>query len=344
MSIAASVENGENAILYVETTQTQSAPTIMTDTGDHTLYTSPVNCWSRRAGYAPTVRPDGIITGATITTRSSNDTVNISQGQVYLAGLLTTVTAANVVCARTGDAGNPCIITSIIVTALGAYAALQGLKGASLSATRGAAGGPPLITVGCIEIGQIKYTSEAAAPIASTAIYQEVGVHRERFDYPGWEINAIPSHEGIIPGGSVTMMAAQALTHIGPTTKRMYVTYAEPGFQGLFPVSDFVPPTNSHTVNTVRVYGGSVATWAATVGQGSFIVYLVNGAGNWIFTLIDKILTFHFKPDRYQPGGTVCQGRLGVRPSFPATGLMVANCVITAAEPAIFGANYTFVP
>ena len=59
----------------------------------------------------------------------------------------------------------------------------------AFSETRAAAGGPPLIPVTSVEIGQVRLTaaSDAAALITSDEIFQNVGDHTERYDYPVWE-------------------------------------------------------------------------------------------------------------------------------------------------------------
>ena len=327
----------ENGILYYEAAQATTAMTALSDAGDHIQYTSAVTMWSDKSGYSPVVRPDGMVSGGIITPDSAlvNDSIDITAGTCYLIGVLTSPVAAGLVIARTADAVNPCIITSVLVTAGGAYASLAGLKGAALSEVRGAAGGPPLVTVGTIEVGQVRYTSDVAALVTSDEIFQTVGTHQERWDYPLWEEHFGRNQDLSQPGGNIAFLAALPLSHVGPVTKAVYASYAEPQFAEVAPVTDFVPPGNSHSVSSKQVYGGTIGSRSSTLNQGSFTAYLSSGVNDALLRLKDYILWFKYYPDRYKTPYIITQGKLGVVRAFPADDSITASCTISASEAAV---------
>jgi len=86
----------ENAILYYEAGQTLTSFTALSDAGAHTVFNSAATFWSRRSGYTPTIRPNGLITGGLITPASSetSDYVDVAALTAYLAGVATEVAAA----------------------------------------------------------------------------------------------------------------------------------------------------------------------------------------------------------------------------------------------------------
>lgn len=328
----------ENGKLQYEAGQDSTPMTALADSGDHINYTSAVTLWSDRAGYSPVVRPDGLISGGVVTPDNAavNNKVDVTAATCYLIGVETSVSAGEVTCVRGAGASTKYIINSIIITAAGALDVLTGTGHSSaFSTTRGAAGGPPLITVGAIEIAQVRFTSDSDAVVAASEIYQVPGSSQDRYDYPLWEENFGPNQAGTRVGGSVTFLSALPLTQVGPVTKSVYASYSEPLFAELRPVSDFVPPENSHSVSSVQVYGQTIGSRASSIGQGSFTAYLKTGYNDAVLKLKEEVLWFKFYPDRYKTGYVLCQGKLGVTRSYPADGSMTAACTISADEVAV---------
>ena len=89
----------ENAKLQYEAGQNVTAMTLLTDSGDATTFTSGASLWSGKAGFAPVVRPNGLLTGGVITTHASNNTVAVAALTCNLAGV---VTAVAIICVPTG--------------------------------------------------------------------------------------------------------------------------------------------------------------------------------------------------------------------------------------------------
>jgi hypothetical protein len=313
----------ENAKLQYEAGQNVTAMTLLTDSGDATTFTSGASLWSGKAGFAPVVRPNGLLTGGVITPHASNNTVAVAALTCNLAGIVTAVAAGSIAATRPATAVSK--VNSITIDSTGAIANVAGTDGAStaFSETRVAAGGPPLIPVGSIEIGQVRYTSNTAAVVLAAEIFQVVGLHVERADFPLWDV--------VNSTGSVQFLAAHPLIHTGPTAKRSYASYSTPIFADIALASDFVPPETTHAVSSTQVYGTTLGSSSSTLGQGSFTAYLTNGVSDALVQLKNATLWFRFYPDRYASPYILTQGKLGISRTFPAADSIQAACTISAA-------------
>ncbi len=317
----------ENAKLQYEAGQTSYAMAALS-TSDGLNYTSSASLWSRKAGYAPVVRPNGLLTGGAITPDSAlvNDKVDVAALTCNLNGVVTSVAAGEVTISR-GVSTDTHRITSITVNSGGSLAAVAGVDGTSFSETRGADGGPPLIAVDSIEIGQVRTTSVTAALVASTEIFQVVGTHTERADYPLYSIE--------YGSGKVLYTATNASIHTGPTPRKVFASYAAPIFADVPLASDFVPPETTHSVTSTQVYGSTLGSSSSTLNQGSFTAYLNDGVTDGLVQLKNSILWFKFYPDRYKTPYTLQQGKLGISRTFPAGENMQAACTISAESTAV---------
>lgn len=317
----------ENAKLMYEAGQTYYAMAQLTDSGDHTEFTSAASLWSNKSGKSPVVRPNGMISGGAVTPGSSNNEVAVAALTCYLAGVLTSVGADSSVAITRATSTDTHMINSITVDSTGALAVVTGTDGTAFSETRGAAGGPPLIPVGSIEIAQVRTTSYTAGLIDDSEIFEVVGTHQERFDFPLWD----EQYET----GSVVFVDDLPLIHTGPTAKRVYASCNAPIFAEVSPVSDFVPPENTHSVSSAQVYGGTLGSRSSSLGQGSFTAYLQDGVSDGLVQLKDEELWFKFYPDKYKTPYMLCQGKLGISRTFPAGSSITAKCTISAATAAV---------
>jgi len=322
-------QTASNAKLQYEAGQDISELAAMTDSGDHKVFSiTGVVPWSGKSGYEPSIRPDGLISGGAITPGTSNDEVSVAALKCYLAGVETTV-AADASVAVTRPAASPANqnkIDSITIDSSGAIAVVQGTEGTAFSATRGAAGGPPLIPVGSIEIGQVRMSDGTAALITATEILQIPGTSQERYDYPVWSEDQF--------AGTITFASALPAIHVGSpaTYKAVYAQVYEPVFADIEPVVDFIPPENSHSVSSTQVYGGTVGATSSSLGQGSFSCFLKDGVTDSLINQKDEILFFKFYPDRNKAPYLLCQGKLGISRTFPAGDNIKASCTISATQ------------
>lgn len=317
----------ESAKLEYEAGQNAVAMSALADSGDHTRFTSVASLWSGRSGYAPVVRPNGLLTGGALSPTATNNQVAISALTCNLAGVVTAVAAGNVTITRPGS--SVAKVYSITVDSAGAHAVVPGTDGASavFSEVRAAAGGPPLIPVGSIEIGQVRVTSNTAAVLTAAQLYSVVGLHVERADFPLFDLDYTT--------GSVKFLAALPLIHTGPAPKGVSASYAAPIFGEVSLASDFVPPETSHSVSSTQIYGTTLGSTSSTLGQGSFTAYLSNGISDGLVGLKNQTLWFRFYPDRYASSFMLTQGKLGIARTFPAGDNIQAACTISATAAAL---------
>ena len=66
----------------------------LTNSGDETTFTSGASLWSGKVpGYAPVVRPNGLLTGGAVTVHATNDKVTVAALTCNLQGVVTSVAA-----------------------------------------------------------------------------------------------------------------------------------------------------------------------------------------------------------------------------------------------------------
>ena len=316
----------ENAKLAYEAGQQVYSMTALTNSGDEQTFTSSATLWSGKSGFAPVVKPNGLLTGGEITTHASNDTVSVAAMTLNLNGVVTSVNAGTAVASR-GATSDTHRITSITINSSGAITAVAGVDSTAFSETRGADGGPPLIPVDSVEIGQVRLTSVSAGVVASSEIFQVVGLHTERADFPLWDVH--------YDEGGVTFLDVLPSIHTGPTCKKVYASFASPIFSDVSLASDFVPPETSHSITSTQVYGATIGSTSSTLNQGSFTCYLANGITDPLVLLKNETLWFKFFPDRYASSYLLCQGKLGINRTFPAGDSIQASCTVSASEPAV---------
>lgn len=317
--------NADQAILYMEAGQTAHAMAALTDSGDHQIFESGVDMWSQANGYEPNVKPNGLATGGAMSVNSgTNNSVKCAALTAYVSGVLKSVAANNALSCPRGTTNGYRIHS--IVTDGTSITVVSGTEGTAFSETRAAAGGPPLIGVDSVEIGQVRLTSITAAEVSADEIKQIVGTHQERYDYPTHQI----SHDD----GLVTFSAAMPAIHTGPTAKKVFAQFYEPDFAELQNASDAVLPEDSHTTSSKQVYGGTVGSSASSLGQGSFTILLEDGVADPIISAKNDVRWFKLYPNRYNGNHNRFQGKLGIKRSFPAADSISAACTISATRAA----------
>lgn len=326
----------ENAKVQYESGQDLVSFVALTDQGDHKDFQSADPLWSNRAGYKPDVKPNGLATGgaASIAASATNDVVDVAALTCYLAGVLTSVNASvdeSITRPTGGSPANTHNKSSITVTAGGAIAVVKGTDGTAFSTTRGAAGGPPLIAVGAIEIAQVWLSSATPAVITADEIKQVVGTHCERYDYPTWTEQRFNVSGGIIGNAGIEFASALPLIHTGSVTKAVYAQYYEPSFTDVPKSADFVPPETSHTVSSKQIYGMTLGSSSESLNQGSFTAYMEDGISDGLLALKNADLFFRFFQNRLNSTPYILmQGKLGISRTFPAGDQISAACTISS--------------
>jgi len=317
------MSNSENGKIQYEQGQVLTTYEAMTDSGDQQVFTATEDIWSGKSGFTPSIRPNGLVSGRSLITAAATvDEISIAAFTAYSKGALQTVSAATTSVTRTATAGKA-QIHSITMASDGSIAIVEGTVSATtaFSETRAAAGGPPLIPVNSVEVGQIRVTTSTAAAIASTEILQLVGTHTERYDYPGWAENNIG--DGAFASNSakenayIEMDSVATKIHTGPTVKAVYAQYYAPSLADLGRTVDFVPVENSHSVSSTQIYGKTIGSRSSSIGQGAFTTLLNDGVSDSFLSEKDEILTIKFFPDTNKAPFMLTQGKIGISRTFP---------------------------
>lgn len=327
----------DNALIEVEMGQIFSNFTLMSDSGDHKVFTvSGAPLWSGKSGYAPTVRPNGVVSGSNMVSASStNNVVDVAAFDVWIAGVAYTIAADTVTITR--PATDVAKVNSIVVDgddqSLKAVAGTDG-SGTTFSETRGANGGPPLIDAQDIEIAQVRVTVNADGLITAAEIYQVDGAHCERATKPVFDINGIGEGEAATVAAKknayVAFASALPLIHTGPTPKRVYVSYNTPIFSEIARGVDFVPAEETHSVSSTQVYRGTIGQVSSSLGQASFTAMMDDGVTDALVGEKNQKLTVRFYPDENQNPYILTQGKIGISRRFPVDEQIQATVTISA--------------
>lgn len=317
-------------IIRYEAGQTAYPFEAMTDSGDATVFAASFYPISSTAGFEPTVAPYGLLTGGALTPHTDSDKVSVAALTASMAGAAAaqadgTVSVASGAVTITRAATNVAKVNSITVTAAGVLAAVAGADGTTtaFSEVRGAAGGPPLIPVDSIEIGQVRTTTSTAAPLAAPQIYTVPGLHVERADYP--------IHTLDYAKGEVTFAAPLPAIHTGAVPKLVYIKGATPLFAPIPQTSDWVPAESTYSITSTDTYDGPVGSSSSSLGQATFTALLKDGITDAFLAQRGKSIWVEFRPDRDKMlPKQLTQGVLGVSRTFPAGGgNFSASCTIT---------------
>lgn len=311
-----------DARLQYEAGSTAYSMAALTPSSDTLSYSGAAAPWSNRSGYAPVVRPNGILSGGAITVSGTDNVVNIAAISCNLNGVVTAVAGGTLTASR-GALTDTHRITSLTINSSGSLAAVAGGDGTAFSETRGADGGPPYIPVDSIEIGQVRFTSVTAAAVTAAEIFSVPGTHTEMAYAPLYEVNNVE--------GKVTMYAAVAKNHTGDLPKRIYASYATPQFADIAIAGDFVPPTETWSVSSTQYYGVTRGSSSKSLNAGSFTMILNDGISDPILQMEGEDLWFKFFQDRARTPYELCQGKFGISRTFVVANEPQAACVIAAS-------------
>jgi len=254
----------ENAKVQIETGQTVNDYAVMTDSGDNQIFTiSGGTVWSGRSGYTPDVRPNGIKSGRNLlTTHADDDKVTIAGFTAYIEGTLYTVTATTATFSRPATASKAKVYSFCLASDGATIEVEAGTISATtaFSETRDAAGGPPLIPIKSVELGQVRVTASTSAAVTSDEIFQVVGTHTERWDYPNWDEYNLGNGENADTSAEqnahIKFNSALPDIHTGSLLKRVFIKYYAPIFSKVQRAIDFVPAETTHSISSEDYYGG----------------------------------------------------------------------------------------
>jgi len=323
-------------LLYFEAGQSPAGYVALTDSGDFTIFNSAAQLWSKRSGYAPIVRPNGIISGLVVSVAASgsSDVVDVSAGSVYLAGVETDV-EADADLSITRPAVSDYQKLSITINSSGALAVVEGAEHTAFSTTRGANGGPPWIPTTSIEIAQVWYSDGDSAAVTADEIKQIVGSQREVYNNPVWTVDPYRESAGVLGYAGVDMASALPQIHsddAGSTTtgKKVYVSYATPDFSAVSIAKDFKRPAESYSVNSEEFYGLAVGEVSSTLNAGSFTMRAPSKLADPLLAMEGEAVFFKLFPDRLEEPYILAQGKLGAVEDIKTDGTIEVACTIAA--------------
>lgn len=328
------------AKISIETGQSLTAYAKMTDGGDHQIFNLGT-IWSGKSGFTPDVRPNGMVSGRNVlSVHATDDTITVAGFTGNSKGVEKTVTATTDTFTRGTGPGKAKII-SVVMDSTGTIAVVHGTEGAdtTFSETRDAAGGPPYIPVSDVEIGQIRTTVSTAQPITAAEIFQVVGTHVERFDYPTW--NEFNIGKGILASISaekqshIKFASALPAIHTAAAYKDTYVKYYTPIFSELAKTMDFTPVENSPSVASTQYYNGTVAATSRSLGTGGFTALMADNISDALLNEQDEVITVKFWADRNKNPFVLTQGEIGIARTFPVAAQNQATVTIAAENASV---------
>jgi len=295
----------------------------LTDSGDHKTFSSTYTPWSKATGKEPDIRPDGVISGGALTPGAISGDIAVAAATYYIGGVSQTYDGAtSLTVTRPTGYG----ISSIVLEASGITNIIAG--DASLTAfsdVRGAEGGPPLIPVDKIEIGQFWSATGTSGAVLESELHTVAGQHVERFDYPAWTVDSL--------GGTITFSATLPLIHTGGIAKTVKASIYVPTFENIELADAFVPAEITSSVSSTVVYGATVNGESSSLSQAKFNAYLNDGHTDSLLSKRGDVLIFKFKSDRNRAPYSLTQGRFQVSRTYPASTRIIAACTISADSP-----------
>ena len=322
--------SNENARVDYESGVVPFAMSALTDSGDRTNFTSSASLFSESTGNSPDIRPNGVLIGGAVipAVSGSNDLIDVAALSLYLAGVNTSVPAGTdeTIARAATDVAS---ISSITIDNAGVISVIKGADSLSdaFSEARGAAGAPPFIPADSVEIGQVRIKSNVAAAITASEIFQVIGTHLEKSDFPVYTADN--------GNAEVNFDVALPAIHTGSLSKAVYASYAQPVFSEQPFANDFVPAETSNSTSSKQVYGATKGSSTSSLSQCSFSAILKDGITDNIVLRKNENIWIRFYQDKHKASHLLTQGKLGINRNFAADDDPVVTCTISPSFPSI---------
>lgn len=211
-----------DALIYAETgTALQVGPMALTKTASATVEGRTLanlqylaagrGPWSKRSGYTPVIRINGVVSGCVVTGSGTNN-LEVTAGVVNVNGTVVAVGAdtSNTV---TRGAASKYAVSALCVNAAGTLSVVKGADGDALDLTGGydGAGQKPLVATTLAVIAYAVTFGDSAALIPSTDIYA------------GENANVSYTIDSL--RGGIVLYSALELNHTGPVSRGVYATF-----------------------------------------------------------------------------------------------------------------------
>jgi hypothetical protein len=263
-----------------------------------------------------------------------NDEVDVAAFTAYSKGTLLSASVATGTITRPTTPGYA-VVSSVTMASDGSIAIVEGVHATDdvFLETRGAAGGPPLIPLYDVEIGQVRTTVSTAGPFTADEMFQVIGTHMESSAYPLWDVDGVGQ-------GSNAAVSAQKNAHIkfnavlpnihtGDVPKAVFIKYYAPIFSEQRG-SDFVPAEKSHSVSSQQIYGETIASSSESLNAGGFTAVLGDGINDTIVAEKNQVLTVKHLPNRNLAAYSLTQGTIGLGRTYPVANQNQAAVTISS--------------
>jgi hypothetical protein len=340
-----------NQEIAYEAAQVPVAFAAMTPDSTRTVFTAAAKPWSGAvvtSGVEPyVIAPYGMITGGEVTPGAVAGDVAVATGSAMMPGVVGHDANTGVVADITADPeltitlntaeATPFRIDSVTVNNSGAYILVLGLPHATaFTEARGVAGGPPSIPLASVEVAQIRrnfWHGSVNRAVTAAEIFQVVGTHQERFDYPVWSEDPLR--------GKITFALALPLIHGATATevptagKLVYVRAATPMYAPINRARDWVPAEEGFTVSSEAFYDGSVGSSSSSLSAATFTCALNDGVTDTLLSKKGQSLIFRFKPDKNKNAYQLTQGIFSVARTFGVGAAAIASVTIAPSQASV---------
>ena len=299
----------KDAELYIELSQKAFAKQNAISTDNKTFRIPNIELFSSFAGKNLQVWVNGIKNGGEARTKSTADTVSITETTAVLNGENVVIESSDVTIVRASTDTH--IVNSIVIDSTKSLVAVQGLEGTSFTTIRGEAGGAPLIPTGAIEVCQVMTSTQASAILAVSEIEQLDGLSKETAD-DIYSTNALT--------GEIEFNDELQPIHVDNETKTVMAQGFEPSYVKLSEVKDFTIPEETVSNTTEEYYGLVKNNTSFGLGTGSFKTVLENGIDDPIMKITGENVHIKWKPSRYVEKYLIGQSIIGVTRNYPVSG------------------------
>ena len=331
--------------IFIETGRTLNDFGVMQDSGDNTIFTiSGGTVFSGRDGSVPTVRSSGVVTGrAMVTVSTVNNEVDVAAFTANSKGVVKSVSAGTATISRPTTAGYA-VVSSVTMASDGSLVIVEGTHAtnATFSEVRDAAGGPPLIPIYDVEIGQVRTTVSTAGVVTADEVFQVIGNHVESASFPLFDVDNVGQGSNAANSSQINanlkFQSALPLIHTGAVPKAVFIKYYAPIFS-LQRGVDFVPAEKSHSVSSQQIYDETIASSAESLNAGGFTAYLGDGITDSLVVEKNQVLTVKHLQNKNLAPYSLTQGTIGLGRTYPVANQNQAAVTVAAErETAEFAA------
>jgi len=339
--------SSRDAVIHIEISQEVQPLEALTYAGDLRTFTFTAPEVSGKSSVAPDIRPNGLINGAKIVPAASGtaDLVDIFAFSAYSKGVKYVVATAEDQTITRGATSEIAKVSSITMTSAGAIAILPGMDSTdtTVNRTRGVAGGPPFIPEDDVSLGEVQFSGAGAGtsvPIGISQVFQTPGQHVERSNLPSFELLSLgkgAQAEAVEETyAHIRMAGPLPLVHTGSEPKRIWATYATPGYYKADRASEFSPSQTTFSGSSASFYRGQLSSSvSSSLGEAGFKGVMEDGISDLVLEQEGQVIIIKFYQDENKAPYSLTQGVMGITTAFPVEGFVSGDFKIITSKPTV---------